>query len=162
MDDLSRFREAQQQRGAGFDVAMAELSSGRKRTHWIWYVFPQIAGLGSSDLSRHFGIRGRREAEAYLRDDLLRRRLRDAVGVVASHLRQGTPPRLEELMGSRVDALKLVSSLTLFEAVADGLAGREPSGDITLVADQAREILAAAALQGYERCDFTLQHLESS
>jgi uncharacterized protein (DUF1810 family) len=161
MDDVSRFRGAQAQRGAGFAVAMDELRAGRKRSHWIWYVFPQIVGLGSSDLSRHFGVRGRGEAEAYLRDDLLGRRLLEAIDVVASHMRQTEPPRLEGLMGSRVDALKLVSSLTLFERVARDLSSTEPSSHITLVAERAAVLLAVAAAQGYERCDFTLQQLEA-
>lgn len=161
VDDLTRFKSAQVDGDAGFMVAIDELRGGRKRSHWIWYVFPQLAGLGSSSMSRHFGIQGRREAEAYLQDDELRRRLIDAVDVVAAHLRRANRPHLHELMGSRIDALKLVSSLTLFEAVAGDLSGREPSAEIAHVAEQAGAILAAAASQGYDRCEFTLRHLDA-
>jgi uncharacterized protein (DUF1810 family) len=161
MNELSRFRDAQDQRAAGFKVAMDELRAGRKRSHWIWYVFPQIAGLGSSDLSRHFGIRGRHEAEAYLRDEVLRGRLLEALDVVAGQLRRPDQPPLDEVMGSHVDALKLVSSLTLFQAVAADLVHRDDAGDeIAKVAERARAILETVATQGYERCDFTLQQLE--
>lgn len=162
MDQLLRFRDAQDHPQAGFRVAMDELRAGRKRSHWIWYVFPQIVGMGSSDLSRHFGVRGRQEAEAYLRDDLLRGRLLEAVGVVAGHMGRADRPRLEALMGSRVDALKLVSSLTLFEVVAGDLSRREHDPAMARLAAQAHEILAVADTQGYARCDFTLQQLDSA
>lgn len=162
MDDLSRFRNAQDDRDTGFDTAMDELRAGRKRSHWIWYVFPQIAGLGSSDRSRHFGVRGRQEAEAYLRDDVLRSRLLAAIALVLDQLRRAPTLRLDQLMGSRVDALKLVSSLTLFETVASELYAREPDAELALVADRAGQGLAAAAAQGYARCAFTLRRVESA
>lgn len=161
MSELTRFKSAQGRGDTGFVAAMDELRRGRKRSHWIWYVFPQLVGLGSSPMSRHFGIQGRREAESYLRDDVLRRRLTDAVDVVAAHLRRADRLHLHELMGSRVDALKLVSSLTLFEAVAVDLCRRESSAEIAHVAEQASAILAAATSEGYDRCEFTLQHLDA-
>src|SRR5688500_14248453 len=70
MDGLERFKVAQDAEHGGFRSAIAELRAGRKRTHWIWFVFPQISGLGSSETSRRFALRGREEAEAYLRDDV--------------------------------------------------------------------------------------------
>lgn len=159
MDELSRFTRAQDDEDAGIAVALAELRAGRKRSHWIWYVFPQLAGLGSSEMARHFGVRGRAEAETYLRHDVLRQRLGDAIAIVADHVCGPTPPRLEDLMGSRVDALKLVSSLTLFEIVATDLQARESHAGIARVAALAGQILAAAESQGYPRCDFTRRHI---
>ena len=162
MDQLSRFRDAQDDEDGGFEAAMAELAQGRKRTHWIWYVFPQIQGLGSSGMSRHFGVRGLEEAQAYLRDDVLRNRLARATDVVADQLQRPQPPRLDELMGSHVDALKLVSSLTLFEVAAADLHAREPHAEVAHIATRAAEVLAAAEAQGYGRCHFTVRHLASA
>jgi uncharacterized protein (DUF1810 family) len=155
--DLTRFVDAQS--GGEYESALAEIHAGRKRSHWIWYVFPQIAGLGSSAMTNYFGVQGRGEAEAYLHDDTLRSRLRQAIDVVAGHVGGDSPVSLDELMGSEVDARKLVSSLTLFEAVAGDFARREAHGDVAHVADQARAILEFAAREGYERCRFTLEQL---
>ena len=159
MNDLTRFKTAQEAAQGGFDAALSELRAGRKRSHWIWYVFPQIAGLGSSAMTNYFGVQGRGEAEAYLHDDTLRSRLRQAIDVVAGHVGGDSPVSLDELMGSEIDARKLVSSLTLFEAVAGDFARREAHGDVAHVADQARAILEFAAREGYERCRFTLEQL---
>ena len=155
MAGLERFREAQDQEHGGLEQALGELRAGQKRGHWIWYVFPQVAGLGSSATSQQFGIRGREEAQAYLRDDVLRERLDRAVGVVAEQLCRLQPPRLEHLMGSRIDALKLVSSLTLFEIVAGQLQERGAHDAYERLAEQVGEVLAVAEAQGYERCAFT-------
>ncbi len=122
----------------------------------FWYVFPQLAGLGSSEMARHFGVGGRAEADAYLRDDVLGQRLVDAIEIVADHMCGPTPPRLEDLMGSRVDALKLVSSLTLFEAAATDVQARECPDGIARIAALAGQILAVAETQGYPRCAHTL------
>jgi uncharacterized protein (DUF1810 family) len=159
MDELSRFTRAQDDERAGIAVALQELRAGRKRSHWIWYVFPQLAELGSSEMARHFGVRGRHEAEAYLGDDVLGQRLVDAIESVADHMCGRTPPRLEDLMGSRVDALKLVSSLTLFESIATDVQDRESPSTIARIAAQAGRILAVAKAQGYPRCALTLDLL---
>lgn len=159
MEGLARFRKAQESGNAGYEVALAELRAGRKRGHWIWYVFPQIAGLGTSMMSTHFGIQGRSEAEAFVRDDTLRARLIAAIEAVAGHVLSASPVRLDHLMGSEIDALKLVSSLTLFEAVAADLASRDSSPEYAHVAEQSRAILDVAAQQGYERCAFTLRQI---
>ena len=92
--------------------ALAELRAGRKQGHWIWYVFPQLAGLGHSSMTQAFGIRGREEAVAYLRDPILRAHLCEAVEVVRDQLAGPRQARIDELLGSHIDALKLVSSLT--------------------------------------------------
>jgi uncharacterized protein (DUF1810 family) len=109
--DLQRFVDAQEW---SFADALAELEAGRKRTHWIWFVFPQLAGLGRSDTARFFGIRSGDEARAYLAHALLGPRLRQCCTALLRH--RGTSA--EAIMGG-VDALKLKSSMTLFEAVAD-------------------------------------------
>src|SRR5262245_45663552 len=70
--DLARFVAAQDR---NYETALAEVRGGRKRSHWMWYVFPQFAGLGFSDTSRHYAINSRTEAEAYLRHPVLGPRL---------------------------------------------------------------------------------------
>jgi uncharacterized protein (DUF1810 family) len=106
--DLGRFVVAQNAYRT-FDHAVAELRSGQKAGHWMWFVFPQIAGLGYSDESRRYGIGTLAEAQAYLRHPVLGPRLQECASVVAS-----TPSRTaEEIFGS-IDALKLRSSMTLF------------------------------------------------
>ena len=160
MDGLDRFKHAQDQQFAGIADALAQLRAGRKSGHWIWYVFPQLAGLGSSGASQHFGIRGAEEARAYLSDPVLRDRLAQAMGVVADQLCRLQPPRLDVLMGSHIDALKLVSSLTLFETVGSQMQERsdDPYGQI---ADKAGAVLAVAARQGYARCGYTAERLKA-
>jgi uncharacterized protein (DUF1810 family) len=109
--DLERFVIAQ---ASAFADALAELEAGRKRSHWMWFVFPQMAGLGRSEMARFFGIRSADEARAYLAHPLLGLRLRQCCAVLLRH-RDQSP---ETILGT-IDALKLKSSMTLFEAVAD-------------------------------------------
>ena len=151
---IDRFLNAQ---GAGeFESALAEVESGRKLGHWIWYIFPQLAGLGHSHMSQVYGIRDRDEAVEYLRHPILRSRLQAIASAAATHIRQGV--RLERLMGSSIDARKLVSSLTLFGGLATSLhaAGDE---DVEAIATVSEEILTAAERQGYPRCRYTLESL---
>jgi uncharacterized protein (DUF1810 family) len=109
--DLQRFVEAQE---PVIDEVKGELRSGRKRTHWMWYVFPQMAGLGSSRLSRRYAIASRAEANAYLAHPVLGPRLRECTALV-----NGVEGRsATEIFGSP-DDLKFRSSMTLFDAVAD-------------------------------------------
>lgn len=116
MVDLARFVEAQD--GMHW-MAEAELARGRKENHWMWYVFPQLRGLGSSAKAQRFGIVDRAEAEAYLAHPVLGERLRRLVGVVLTHR-----DRSAEAIFGPVDAMKLRSSLTLFLAVAADPADR--------------------------------------
>ncbi len=104
--DLDRFVTAQRDSHA---TALAEIRNGAKRSHWMWYVFPQIAGLGSSPTARFYAIRSADEARAYLAHPLLGSRLREAVAALESL----TGVTAERVFGS-VDAMKLRSSLTLF------------------------------------------------
>ncbi len=109
--DLARFVEAQDPVYA--DV-VDELRAGRKRSHWMWFVFPQLRDLGRSPAAMHYGIGSRDEALAYLAHDVLGPRLRECARLVAAV--EGSSA--ERVMG-HVDALKLRSSMTLFAAVAD-------------------------------------------
>ncbi|MFP4569369.1 DUF1810 domain-containing protein [Rhodosalinus sp.] len=111
MAELSEFVAAQD---PVWDRVRAELRAGRKETHWIWWVFPQLASLGRSERARHFGLSGLDEAAAYLAHPVLGPRLQEAARLMLAH--EGTPP--EDILG-QVDALKLRSSMTLFEAVPD-------------------------------------------
>ncbi len=114
--DLERFVRAQ----AGvIDAALAELAAGRKRSHWMWFVFPQLSALGRSETARFYGIASISEARAFLAHPLLGPRLRASVGVVMA----APAPSLHALFGSP-DDLKFRSSMTLF-AVADGRADSE-------------------------------------
>ena len=147
---LDRFKTAQASADAGFAQALAELESGAKRSHWIWYIFPQLVGLGHSPNARWYGVRGRDEAVAYLRDPELFARLQAVTEAVGRQL--GDEVSLVTLMGGTTDALKLVSSLTLFERIAR-------AEDKDHFAQRCAEILSLAERQGYARCTFTLAEL---
>jgi uncharacterized protein (DUF1810 family) len=117
MDDpyrLQRFVDAQDA-GATYDTALAELRDGRKVSHWMWFVFPQIAGLGSSRTAREFAISGLDEARAYVAHPVLGPRLLAACRA----LLDGTSRSAEEILGG-TDAMKLRSSMTLFLRASDG------------------------------------------
>jgi uncharacterized protein (DUF1810 family) len=109
---LDRFVEAQDSSGT-YDRALAELRAGRKRGHWMWFVFPQIAGLGSSPTARHYAIADLDEARRYLAHPVLGPRLRECAQAVAGL----DSADAVDVLGS-IDALKLRSSVTLF-ALAD-------------------------------------------
>ena len=152
---LERFHQAQAAHGTGYDTALAEIRRGRKSSHWIWYIFPQINGLGRSSTARACALRDLAEASAYLRDPLLRARYEEIAGAVAEQLNRGCA--LEDLMGSSTDALKLVSSLTLFRAAARSLAGEDPA--FNSLAQRCDSILKQTAAQGYPPCAHTLARL---
>ena len=152
---LSRFIDAQA--GGEFESALAEMKAGRKRSHWIWYIFPQLSGLGRSDMSQTYAIRDREEAIAYLRHPVLAPRLLEIARAAVAHLRRGAA--IDRLMGSSIDAAKLVSSMTLFADVARSLPADVKSADTDALADEAEAILAAASSQGYPPCRHTRSHL---
>ena len=160
MSGLQRFKDAQDRHGSGFDAALAEIRAGAKRGHWIWYVFPQLAGLGSSAASRTYGIDGIAEAEEYLRDPLLRARLLTIASAVADQATHGSGRTLEWLMDSSIDVAKLVSSLTLFGHVAKRLHDQDGLAECASIARVAEQILTTAAAEGYPPCQFTLDHLQ--
>ena len=110
--DLQRFVDAQNPR---FEGVRAELRSGRKTSHWMWFIFPQIKGLGHSPLARKFAISSREEADAYLRHSILGPRLPECTQIV--NLIEGRS--IEQIFGSP-DDLKVRSCMTLFaHATAD-------------------------------------------
>ena len=101
---LARFLDAQQQ---WYAIALREIRAGRKRTHWVWFVFPQLKGLGSSANAEKYGLSGLAEARAYLADAVLGPRLREATAAMLAH------PSASAVLGE-LDALKFRSCLTLF------------------------------------------------
>lgn len=107
---LNRFLKAQE---GDYEIALMEMQAGRKRSHWIWYIFPQLKGLGMSSTSEYYGIDGMAEAKAYLADSVLRGRLIE----ISRALLALKSNDAEEVMGFP-DNLKLRSSMTLF-ALAD-------------------------------------------
>jgi len=108
-DDLQRFVQAQE---PCMDDVLAELRAGRKRTHWMWFVFPQLRGLGRSPMARHFGLQSRDEAAAYLAHPVLGSRLRACVDLVLAVDGRSA----HDIFGSP-DDLKLRSCLTLFRDI---------------------------------------------
>ncbi|MGY1748790.1 DUF1810 domain-containing protein [Modestobacter sp. SYSU DS0511] len=109
--DLQRFVDAQEA-GGTYAQALAELRAGSKRSHWMWFVFPQVAGLGRSPMAQRYAIGGAEEARAYLAHPVLGPRL---VECARALLDLGTSDPVDVLGG--VDAQKLRSSMTLFAAV---------------------------------------------
>ena len=107
--DLARFVDAQD---ADYRRALEELRSGRKRSHWMWYIFPQFAGLGASEWSRRYAIKSRAEAVAYLAHPVLGPRLRECALALLQHRERSA----REILGEP-DDLKLWSSATLFADV---------------------------------------------
>jgi uncharacterized protein (DUF1810 family) len=161
ISSLDRFRQAQDASRAGYAAALRELRAGRKTSHWIWYVFPQLAGLGRSSYAVHYGLAGVDEAADYLRDPVLGARLIEAAAAVRGHVADGTRARLDDVMGSRIDAIKLVSSMTLFGHVAKALRAADPHTVYAAMAEHAEAILAAADSQGYQPCRYTLDRVQS-
>jgi uncharacterized protein (DUF1810 family) len=109
--DLNRFKEAQK---FDYQTALAEIRAGRKRSHWIWYVFPQLRGLGNSAMCARYGIDGMGEAAAYLADGILRARLVE-ISKALLELESNDPIAV---MGY-IDAKKLRSCMTLFSLVEE-------------------------------------------
>ncbi|HEY1752093.1 MAG TPA: DUF1810 domain-containing protein [Caulobacteraceae bacterium] len=136
--DLKRFVEAQD--GGVYERALGELQAGRKQGHWIWFVFPQIAGLGSSAMNRRYAIGSLEEAVAYLEHPILGARLRDCVDAI--NALEGRSAR--QVFGA--DDVKLRSSLTLFHraepeehrfsaALAKYFAGDQDDATLELLAE---------------------------
>ena len=126
---LERFIKAQEKTYAG---ALAELKAGRKTGHWIWWIFPQVRGLGTTHNSTYYGIADEAEARAYIKHPVLGARYRECVSVVHRHFYQAGVAPLT-LMGSEIDVLKLRSSLELFLKVS--------SAEDAPLRGQARDIL---------------------
>jgi uncharacterized protein (DUF1810 family) len=126
---LERFVQAQEK---SYEGALAELKAGRKTGHWIWWIFPQLRGLGTSHNSTFYGLADETEAKAYLQHPVLGARYRECIEVIYRHLCEGRVPPLT-LMGSDIDVLKLQSSLKLFLKVS--------SAEDTLLQMQSKAVL---------------------
>ncbi len=113
--DIERFVRAQD--GGAYGQALAEIRAGRKRSHWIWFVFPQVRGLGHSLMAERYGIASRAELDAYVNHPLLRTRLLEI-----SHALLALPGSDPVAVLGGIDALKVRSSMTLFE-----LTGADPA-----------------------------------
>ena len=111
---LDRFVAAQDQ-GGTYQRALAELRAGRKASHWVWFVFPQVAGLGFSAMAREYAILSLAEARAYLAHPVLGPRLAECAGALLAARGKSA----EDILGP-VDAMKVRSSMTLFQAAAPG------------------------------------------
>ena len=122
--DLERFVRAQESSGT-YERALAELRAGRKRSHWMWFVLPQVAGLGRSATAQRYAVSGLPEARAYLAHPVLGRRLVECAQAL-DDLDERDP---RQVLGD-IDAVKLCSSMTLFErAAADDRDGDGADGD---------------------------------
>ena len=106
---LERFVEAQKR---DFKVALHEVKNGKKETHWIWYVFPQMLGLGHSCYANLYGIKNKDEAEEYLKHKVLGKRLREVTNALLEQDRKA-----DEIFGYP-DTMKVKSSMTLFDSIA--------------------------------------------
>lgn len=111
--DIKRFIEAQNREYAGYKQALEEVRSGRKRTHWIWYIFPQVKGLGYSPMANFYGIKDREEGEDYL----LHPTLNDRIHEISSALLQHKGKAAIDIFGS-IDSMKVRSSMTLFDKLS--------------------------------------------
>ena len=111
--DVKRFIEAQNREYAGYKQALEEVRSGRKRTHWIWYIFPQVKGLGYSPMANFYGIKDREEGEDYL----LHPTLNDRIHEISSALLQHKGKSAIDIFGS-IDSMKVRSSMTLFDELS--------------------------------------------
>ena len=109
--DLERFIVAQ---APVYEIVLEELRAGRKRSHWMWFVFPQLRGLGHSEMALRYGIADLAEARAYLAHPVLGPRLHECLGLVLR-----APGGAEDILGP-IDAVKLRSCATLFDVAADG------------------------------------------
>ena len=110
--DLQRFITAQEQSYDGYKQALSEMQQGRKTSHWIWYIFPQIKGLGHSYMSNYYGISCLEEAQEYMADEVLSARLKEITNTLLSHKDKTS----KEILGD-VDSWKVRSCMTLFDAV---------------------------------------------
>lgn len=158
--NLDRFHKAQKGH-SGYDQAKMELQNGRKTSHWIWYIFPQLKSLGYSENAKYYGIADLNEACNYLKDPVLFDRYHQMVQLVEQQI-QKIP--LTTLMGGDTDARKLMSSLTLFRHAASHLNALQgqTSHNYNNLEQRCAHILSIASNQGYQPCQKTLAVLNRS
>ena len=112
--DAAKYIDAQNSSYGSYEQALEEIRRGRKTSHWIWYIFPQIAGLGQSSTSRHYALASLEEAKLYLQEPTLRKRLIEISEALLLH-----DEDIRSIMGG-IDSLKLRSSMTLFREADPG------------------------------------------
>jgi len=150
LSTLDRFLLAQA--AQPWTVALDELRAGRKATHWIWWVFPQLGGLGRSTTAVRFGLVGASEAEAYVAHPELSARMLAALDALLEHRHRSLVHVMGGDAGRDVDALKLVSCATLFREVGRRL-------DRSEVVARCEAVLAWASEEGYPPCARTMRAL---
>lgn len=111
--DITRFLDAQDSKWNGYSVALREIMAGKKISHWIWFIFPQLRGLGHSRMAQYYGIADRREAEDYLNHPVLGARLREITEALLEH----SDKSAIAILGG-IDALKVKSCMTLFDCIS--------------------------------------------
>ena len=111
INSLDRFLEAQERM---YEIALKEIKNGEKESHWMWYIFPQLRGLGRSQMAYAYGINGLEEAKAYLAHPVLSARLIEISEALLKHKNQD----IENILGD-IDAMKLRSSMTLFALISE-------------------------------------------
>ncbi len=161
-NDLQRFHKAQQGHSFGlpdFDQAFKEIHAGQKTSHWIWYILPQLKSLGFSANAQNYGLHDFQEACYYLHDPLL---FKNYKNIVAEILRKLQNTSLLRLMGSTIDAQKLMSSLTLFYEAASYVHSlqQKSASDYKELQDTCANILAIAAKQHLFPCPRTLSLIQ--
>ena len=112
INSLDRFLEAQEHM---YEIALKEIRNGEKESHWMWYIFPQLRGLGKSQMAYAYGINGLEEAKAYLAHPVLSARLIEISEALLEHKGKD----IEDILGD-IDAMKLRSSMTLFALISEG------------------------------------------
>ena len=152
--DLSRFIDAYRD---DFERALRDIEAGRKQSHWMWYIFPQVGGLGASAMSRRYAIGSPEDAQAFLLHPVLGVHYCEIVDAVWHQVVE-RDLSIRSLFGSPDDT-KLVSSLTLFAGSASTLDSPPPV--LTTFLERAGEILEAAYAQGLARCTTTERFLGS-
>jgi uncharacterized protein (DUF1810 family) len=158
MAGLHRFHDAQQGRNSGlpsFNQAYAEIQQGSKKSHWIWYILPQFKNLGASQLAQKYAIQNAQEACDYLREPKL---FDNYYKIVTKILLQIQHTSIHHVMGSSIDAQKLMSSLTLFKEIAEYLDAQQKGQfhDYKDLAKKCEQILASGANELLFPCEKTL------
>jgi uncharacterized protein (DUF1810 family) len=146
-ESLSRYAKTLLRFDRPFEVAEAleELNNGKKQNHWIWFVFPQLDGLGSSFMASNFALDGVSEAQAFLKHSHCRPQLLEAFRLVLKHENKLT---LLDLLDSRVDVYKFISCITLFHRIS----GEMKDVEINLITGK---LLAWGMREEYVECNFT-------
>ncbi len=111
--DINRFVKAQEETYSGYAQALNEIKVGRKTSHWIWYIFPQLRGLGRSGMADLYGIADREEAEQYLNHDVLGARIREITEALLEHKGKSAL----DILG-HIDAIKVRSCMTMFDCIS--------------------------------------------